>query len=550
MTALALASAAGYAAEHWVQILGGPFRVYSDAGRENAQAVFSQLEEFRTTFAMATGVSDPILVWPLAVVAVRHEGDAGQAIAAPALGRDARFVTVPARRPLSSALFAQIARLLVDENLKPLPAEEDAGLVAMLAGYSSVTVHVTIHPPDSAGRTRNWGRIYHLFANPVTRDQLRVYLANLMQGAGRDTAYRNAFRRSGHEMEAELDLFLHSAIFSDITFSGRPLSPVRDYHFATLEQDDEALLLADLMLARGDTGVQAAYAALSGASAEEGRGLVALAAHDTAGARKALAAAARDNSKNPRVYYEAALLDGSTPQARGEFLASVQWNPRWVAPLLGLANLETPPAEKVKWLDKAATLTPRDAALWQKLAETATAAQQYAIAERAWISALRATTDPAARQRIEATHEQMLVARADADEERLKREEAARTADLERVTQQTMAEIHAAEQQADRAMNPTGEQLATQPVPYSSLEGNSTKISGVLTHVVCKAKSMTLVVRGADGVVSRLPIADPSSLTAPDGTPLLHCGPVNPPRQIIVEVRSGKRPQVLSVELP
>ncbi len=550
VTAFALASAGAQAAGQWVQILGTPFRVYSNAGDQNARAVFSQLEEFRTTFSMAAGVADPKLVWPLAVVAVRHEGDAGPALPTPTLGRDALLVTVPAKGPLPPALFERLARMLVDQNLKPLPAEEDAGLVAMLSGYSSVSVHVTIHPPDTAGRTRDWGRIYHLFANPATRDQLGVYLSNLMQGADRETAYRNAFRRSGKDMEAELDLFLHSAVFPDITFSGRPLSPIRDYRIATLDEDDASLLLADLMLARGDTGVGAAYAKLSGASAEEGRGLAALAARDAATARREFAAAAKSNSKNARIYYEAALLDGTTPQAREKFLAAAQYNPRWVAPLLGLANLETAPAEKVKWLDKAAALTPRDAALWRKLAETAISAQEYAIADRAWIGAMRATPDPATRQRLEAMREQMSSARADAEEQQRKREEAAKTADLERVKQQTMAEIHAAEQQANRAMNPGGEKLTTQPVPYSSLESNTTKISGTLTEVVCKGKGMTLVVRGGDGSVHRLPVDDPSALTAPDGTPLLPCGAVNPPRRIVVEVSAGKMPQVLTVEFP
>jgi hypothetical protein len=545
-----LASAGAHAAERWVQILGAPFRVYSDAGDQNAREIFSQLEEFRTTFSMATGVQDPKLVWPLAVVAVRHEGDAGPALPAPSLGRDALFVTVPAKRPLPPELFERLARMLADQNLRPLPAEEDAGLVAMLSGYSSASVHVTIHPPDAAGRTRDWGRIYHLFANPVTRDQLGVYLSNLMQGADRGTAYRNAFRRSGKDMEAELDLFLHSAVFPDIVFSGRPLSPIRDYRIASLEQDDASLLRADLMLARGDTGVAAAYAKLSGATAEEGRGLAALAAHDTATARREFAAAMKNNSKNARTYYEAALLDGSTPQAREEFVAAMQRNPRWVAPLLGLANIETTPAEKVKWLDKAASLTPRDAALWRKLAETAISAQEYGIADRAWIGAMRATPDPAARQRLEAAREQMSSARADAQEQQRKREEAAKTADLERVKEETMAEIHAAEQAANRAMNPGGEKLTTQPVPYSSLEGNTAKISGTLIQVVCQGKAMTLVVRCDDGSVSRLLVDDPSALAAPDGTPLLQCGPVKPPRRIAVELRPGKRPQVLTVEFP
>ena len=550
MISLVLASAGAHAAEHWVQIRGATFCVYSDAGDQNTREVFSQLEEFRTAFSMATGVQDPKLVWPLAVVAVRHEGDAGPDVPAPTLGRDSLLVTVPAKGPLPSALYEHLARMLADQNLKPLPAEEDAGLVAMLTGYSSVSVHVTIHPPDAAGRTRDWGRIYHLFANPVTRDQLPVYLSNLMQGADRDTAYRNAFRRSGKDMEAELDLFLHSAVFPDIVFSGRPLSPIRDYRIATLEQEDASLLLADLMLARGDTGVAAAYAKLGGATAEEGRGLAALAARDAATARREFAAAAKNDSKNARIYYEAALLEGATPQAREEFLAAMQRNPRWVAPLLGLANLETAPAEKVKWLDKAAALTPRDAALWSKLAETAISAQEYAVADRAWIGAMRATPDPAARQRLEVVREQMSSARANAEEQQRKREEAAKTADLERVKEQTMAEIHTAEQQANRDMNPGGEKLTTQPVPYSSLQSNTAKISGALTEVVCKGKAMTLVVRGDDGSASRLPVDDPSALTAPGGTPLLQCGPVNPPRRIAVEVRPGKRPQVLTVEFP
>jgi hypothetical protein len=548
--AVVLASAGAHAAARWVRILGAPFRVYSDAGEQNARAVFSQLEEFRTTFSMATGVQDPKLVWPLAVVAVRHEGDAGPALPSPTLGRDALLVTVPAKGPLPPALYEQLARMLVDQNLKPLPVEEDAGLVAMLTGYSSESVHVTIHPPEAAGRTRDWGRIYHLFANPDTREQLGAYLYNLMQGADRDTAYRNAFRRSGKDMEAEIDFFLHSAIFPDIVFSGRPLSPIRDYQMATLEQDDASLLLADLMLARGDTGAQAAYSQLDGVTAEEGRGLAALGARDLATARREFAAAMRNNSPNARIYYEAALLDGATPRAREEFIEATRMNPRWAAPLLGLANLETAPAEKVKWLEKAAAITPRDAALWRKLAETAMLAQQYAIADRAWAGAMRATPDPAARQRLEVAREQMASARADAEEQKRKREEAAKTADLERVKQQTMAEIHAAEQEADRAMNPGGEKLTMQPVPYASLESNTKKTSGTLSEVVCKGKAMTLVVRGDDGTVSRLPVDDPSALTSPDGTPLLSCGPVNPPRRIAAEVRPGKRPQVLTVEFP
>ncbi len=545
------AMASAQAASRWVEVDSGPFRVFSDGGLKGAEATLGELEQFRYTFSTITGVSDPGLVWPLALVARRREGAAGVPVTAMPLGRDARFAAVAAGKPLTPALLERLARLFCADNLKPLPAAEENGLAASLAGFSSVGTHVTIHPPEAAAeRTRDWGRIFRLVSDPTTRGETHVFLANLGEGADLDTAYRNAFRKNATQMDADLDAFLGSAVFPDIEFAGRALSPARDFRPQELDDDDEALLRADLMLAEGDVAAaRNAYGALTGSKADEGSGLAALAAHDTAGARKAFAAAVQENSKNARTYYELALLDGATERAQAELQKASSLNPRWPAPPVRLAAIETAPAGKVSWLQKAVALAPRDLDLWRALADSAEAAGEYGVAERAWSGAFEAAPTAVERQRIEAARQRMLVARADAAEADRKREEAARTADIDRVKRETMGEIHAAEEQANRAMNPSGQPI-TNAVPYSSLDAGGTELDGSLERVDCRGKDMTLFVRGADGVLTRLPIPDPSHLTSAEGGAILACGVPKPPRHIIVTYKPGKTPVVLSVQFP
>ena len=520
-------------------VRGGPFRVVSLSGLAPAQLALAQLEQFRYAFALFTGHKEPALVWPVTLVVFKPSRQSPPEDTSLSLARDAHFASLRERAPLPPALLQNLATLFIGDNLKRLPPSEEQGLLATLTQFSSEGTHITIGVPSAAARTLDWARIFRFVADPATLGELHVFLANLENGAGMDIACRNAFRQSSTAMEAALDAYFKAGSFSEAAISGLAIAPNRDFHGQTLDLDEEKLALADFALATNNTAVaQSAYASLHGTEGEEGLGLMALAEGKTDDARTHLLSAARLNSKSARAYAALAGLESDTKKKRMDLQQAAALNPRWAEPLQQLALTEVNPAGAVLWLKKAVALAPRNIAYWRALAESATAAQDFPTAEKAWTGAALAAQTDAERQQLVARRRSLEVQRTDAAEADRKRELDARAADLKRVENLTLDSIHAAEAKANKALNADGAAPVVNAVPYASLDGeHGPKSEGTLVRLECRASIALLVLEDASHRVSKFLVRDPTHLAVTGAASTIGCGPQTLPRHAIVEYR-------------
>lgn len=243
---------------------------------------------------------------------------------------------------------------------------------------------------------------------------------------------------------------------------------------------------------------------------------------------------------------------------RSDLEKAVPLNPRWAEPHVRLSKLGADAAAQVPELKIAAQLEPRNAQLWQTLAETAEAGNQFQEAAKAWSAAERAAATPEQQARIRQARLDVEQKRLDyeAAERRRAAEEKAR--DLERVRNAAMAQVQQAVENANRQMAANG---STPPpakvVPWwGNTEQGSKKLNGVLQRVDCEGKAARLIIRDDDGAVTRLVIRDASAIAAQGGNQALGCGVQRANRRIRVEYNAkpdaklGVAGEVVMLEFP
>ncbi len=235
-------------------------------------------------------------------------------------------------------------------------------------------------------------------------------------------------------------------------------------------------------------------------------------------------------------------------------------NPKWAAPHVRLAELEPGVAARIKELKTAATLEPRNSANWQALAEAQTTlADQFNDAAKSWALAERNAPNDAERARI---HK----ARLDEEEQRIefelserKRNAVDEAAELARIKAQAAAEVHAAEDAANRKQG--GLKSKTAPVEWWTEEQGS-PVEGTLTRVDCLAGPFKLTVQLPGGTAKQpkqivLLVRDPLKLTVRGGAQAqFDCGVQRPARKIRLvhdakpDAKLGTAGDVRVVEFP
>jgi hypothetical protein len=532
MVALCLAGALA-AEDRWVQAHSGPFTVMSDAGDKAVQERLAYLEQFREALRVTLGKPDLTPVWPVRVLVFKN----GRASSF-ALGRDAVMAAVAEKQPFSRADLRELGRLLIWPNTNRLPQGIEDGLLTLFSTLEVSGTRITLgDPPPAEERTRDWARMQLLATKFDYRGRMRVMISNLEQLPDLEPACRNAFEKSAAEIEREVEAYWKAGSFSTTSVSGRTLSPTRDLHVQPATGNDVKVATADLLLSTGSDQANAAYGAIQGVEADEGLGLIALQKKDPAEARKRLEAAIKADSKNARAWAELALFESDEAKARKELTKAGELNPRWAAVPHRLAQLEKDPARKADQLKKACKLDPRDAAAWEELARAQIDAKQFVEAQKAWAGAERAAANDAERERIHQERLDVARERADFEASERKRESDERQRDINRVKQAGMAEIHAAEDQANRKLNADG---ATKPLGkveewWTGPEAGA-KVSGTLERVDCLGRQARLVVRGSDGAVVQLLVRDPGQIVlSGGGVKTLGCGAQRPPRGVTVQ---------------
>jgi hypothetical protein len=541
-----------WADEHWISIHAGPFQVFSSVGDKQAREVLNELEQLRYALGAALAKQDLQLVRPVHFLIFRRNG-APAPLDKLALSRDSWMVGVDEKALLTVSLKAQIARRLLDENTHKLPDAVDDGLVLLYSTLTANGTRVTVGEPV-AGPTRDWARLQMLVTDENTAGEVHIFLSNLEQGGDMNVACRNAFRFGAAELEKRLDTYLGAGHFVARTFGGAAISPDRDFRITQLDSSDGKLLMGDYLLAARSPKAADFYGEVKGVEAAEGLGLAALANGDRASAQKHLADAMAQNSKNARAWYEAGLLESAPEKKKADLVKAAELNPKWADPFVGLSETEPGPVRRTFWLKKAAEASPRDIALWERLARSAAEAEQFQDAARGWAMAEMAAGSDDERQKVRDERIRAEQERLDAADAARKKEEDERQRDLDRVRDASLAEIHAAEAKANAKLNPDGSFSKEGAVDYDELARGGPSVDGVFERFDCLGRQGRLVIHTAQGKLVRLLVTDPAKITIQGSDGALACGVQTPARKVHVSYeqkasqKTGTSGEVRAVE--
>jgi len=192
------------------------------------------------------------------------------------------------------------------------------------------------------------------------------------------------------------------------------------------------------------------------------------------------------------------------------------------------------------WLKKACQADPRSTDCWVRLAHADEEAHHFDEAVKAWVTAENSVSDEARREEL---HQKALASeaeRTDFEVAERKKEDEERQADLDRVKNATLAEIHAAEAQANAKL---GDESAEGAVSWSDLTRGDATAEGTLNSVECVGRQTRLVVQTSDGPVRIAADLDRIAFEGRVTATKLACGAQDPARKVIVHYNrgSGKR---------
>jgi len=238
--------------------------------------------------------------------------------------------------------------------------------------------------------------------------------------------------------------------------------------------------------------------------------------------------------------------------AQGDYMKASIANPKWAEPLFEMARKEPDMLKRIDLLKKAATLKPREASYWRLLAETQESQKLFPDAAKSWAAADRAALNDEERAKFRNARlnlDQQRLDFADAEKKRVAEE---KQRELDRLRDEAMVKIHAAEAKANRPLDP-GQKVTewwdgAQP---------TAKIKGKLERVDCLSGMARIVVRGDDKKLVQLLIRTPDKIVIEGGgDKTLGCGAQRPPRSIAVgyfpkpDTKTSTSGEVALIEFP
>ena len=216
--------------------------------------------------------------------------------------------------------------------------------------------------------------------------------------------------------------------------------------------------------------------------------------------------------------------------AQGDFVKAAIANPKWAAPVFEMARKEPDLLKRIDLLKKAATLAPRNASYWRPLAETQESQKLFPDAAKSWAAADRAAVNDEERAAFHSARLNLDQQRLDFAAAEKKRIADEKQRELDRLRDEAMVKIRAAEAKVNRPLEP-GQKVeewwdGTQP---------TATLKGKLERVDCLAGMARIAVRADDKKLMQLLIRSPGKIVIEGGgDKTLGCGPQRPPRNISV----------------
>ncbi len=524
------------AQDRWTAYKSPQFEVITNGGEREAREKLMFLEQFREALRVITGKDEMKMVWPVRVLVYKNPKQAPSASGKFALGRDARMEWVTETDNFSPESRKQLARVLLSENLMPLPKEIEDGMVSLVSTLEVNGTRLTVGAPvPPAERTFGWALMQMVTVNPDYSGRSRVMVSNLEQSDDLEAACRNAFQKSAGEMRQQAEAYLKAGNFPTAMISGRALSPQRDFKQVPLDPNAAGLAQADMLLAAGSTDAAAAYSKLTGPKAEEGQALIALKNGKDAEASKLLDDSVNPDSDSARAWLEIGKLEPRPAQAQDDFEKAAARNRNWGEPYFQEAQNEDDTQKRAALLKKAASMTPRNMDYWQELARAQTYAKNFVEAQKAWGIVERLAPTDEERAKIHQERLDTSAERADFDTSERKRVRQEREDDLARVKAASEAAIHAAEDAANKKLNPKGAAQPENAIWMDELKGNAS-VDGVFERLECIGQQARMSIKTDDGKTVQLLIRDPSGIAlSGGGEKTLACGAQAGARRVHVE---------------
>jgi hypothetical protein len=516
-------------AEQWEECRSGPFEVWTNGSDRDARQFLVRLEQVRYMLGKLLGNEDPASLWPLHVLAMK-----GKQVSATqwVLGREAWVSIVPAGTAPSRQWMRQVARMLLESNARRMPRYWEDGLEDLLSTLEAQGPKITLGlPPPPAERTLDWARVQFLATNPDYVVRFRVLLNNMQQGADEDVAYRNSLGLSKADLEAQIRKYFSAGQFPPTTLSGRPIVE-KDFVMHPLEDSRVNAAMAD---ATRNPKLSPAGSMESA----EALGLEAARQGDRAKALDWLKQAVAAGSKSAQVYLAYGKLADGFKTKQDAFVEAAKKNPRWAEPYIELANLEKTPERQAFYLKTAAKLNPRDGDLWLRLARAQLEAKQFTDASKSWFAAEMAAPTPEERATVREDRRKFEVEIADREAAERKRIADEKQRELERLKEQALNEVKAAEAKANQSLKPldSGQKVEQ----WWDDKTPSARISGQLQKVDCLGKSARIWILPAGGKLLSLWIPDPGQIVViGNGEASLGCGPQRPARNCTVDYKPRK----------
>ena len=455
-------------AAEWTVYRLGPFEVYADRNQDRARQVLNHLEQLRWAFSYFTGKADPKTTFPIRVIVSSKPSTPDLVPVA-----DGWRGYLSLKDDIGPEWNARIVRLLIENNLGRMPREIEDGLAATLSTAEVSGTHIIIGQPP-AKQDLTWARMHFLITSETYRARVRVVIANLEKGVDLDVALKNSLSKSAAEIEADAKAHLDAKFVPTFDLSGKPLNASRDFTPRVPDEDVMRRVLAEK------------------SGPETAMGL-----------------------------FEA-----------GKFAEAIKVQPEWSAPYRELAKTESDPGRKGGLMKKAAELAPRDSAVWTEFAVLMADYERWLDADKAWAQAQRAAEDPQQREAIQAKRRDLTDRRLEAEEAARREAKAAEEREIQRLKNETIANIQAAERKASggRSIDPS-----TKVHDWWDGPQPDAKLQGTLTRVDCKAGRFGLSIQ-VDGKAVLLSVPDPKALVVTGGTsPTLACGIQKPARNVEVE---------------
>jgi hypothetical protein len=511
----------------WSELNIGPFFVDSESASPAARETLTQLEQLRWVLGGLLESKDLNSVWPIRVVlsdsAKANPTTAGTEFVL----QNGQYLLLTA--PGAHLPLGQVAAILIEANTPRMPAEVEAGLQQLFdtleAHGSKVTWGGTPAQADLP-----WARM-QLFATKFEYGaSLHIFVNALKGGSSVRAAERNAFNQDAAALEKEAAANLAKGAWQPVSVSGRPLDPRRDFGEHSIDAAVAAVYLADSQLNVDPKAAAVTYQAAveaGGAAAALGyEGLAQIARLNHEKPAACLQSAMKAGSQSAPVYVAAA-IDARTDDALALLKKAAELNPLWAEPVFRQAEFAAALADQEELLKRATQLDPRISQYWVELAKVQIANGHALAAQGSWLRAEDSARNDAEHDRIHQLH-------MDSEEKRLNAADAERHRDREAVhladqrAQQAGADrIHAAELQANQALDAaSGTAQPTDAVPWSAVVPKK-KILGLLLQIDCLHTGARLVVKGKTG--------PPLALYLKDTAPLnLACGVQRSSRRVSI----------------